>query len=120
MLTDREELFIEAYFANNFNATAAYKEVYNPKEKGANASRFANKPHIKAEIQKRMRERLEAKNISAERILDELSKIAFCLAEYDTKDKLKALEMMQKQMGLLTTKVDANVATVINVSIEDE
>lgn len=122
-LNDKHKAFCEEYVANGYNATKAYMKVYenaNPETSGTMASRVLKKDNVKAYIKELQRERFEALNISAERVAEKLSDIAFSAkddAYYNATAQLKALDLLQKQLGLQTQKVDANVSTDININI---
>lgn len=75
---------------------------------------------VKEYIKEIQKDRFEALNISADRIAEKLSDIAFAEKgdeTYNTQAQLKALDLLQKQLGLQTQKVDANVSTDIVINI---
>ena len=58
--TQKQNLFIELYLANGMNATAAAREAgYSEKTAEVIGFENLNKPQIKAEIQRRINERLD-------------------------------------------------------------
>ena len=122
-LTDKQLAFIDEYMANNYNATAAYGKVFpDNTDPHKHAYRYTSNPEVREEIDKRMKEKCAALNITAERILEELEKVGFGGQADSTSSKLKAIDLLQKQLGLQTQKINANVATtvvVINVDEED-
>lgn len=118
--------FCNEYVANGYDAVRAYVIAY-PKSSlesaRGNANRLLRTPEIKEYIKEIQKERFEALNISAERIACELAQLAF--SDFDDNNtassKLKALDLLQKQLGLQTQKVDAKVeTTTIKVTVEDE
>lgn len=118
--------FCNEYVANGYDAVHAYIIAY-PKSSlesaRGNANRLLRTPEIKEYIKEIQKERFEALNISAERIACELAELAF--SDFDDNNtassKLKALDLLQKQLGLQTQKVDAKVeTTTIKVTVEDE
>ena len=124
-LNEKHKLFVVNYIATNFNAIEAYELTY-PKSTRAtartNAYKLLANKEIKAEIEGQVKMILEAKHITAERVLLEIADIAFALKGdevYDVKAKLKALELLQKQMGLQTTNSNIN-ATIEPVIFEGE
>ena len=125
-LTGKQKIFCEEYVANNFNATKAYMVAYQCEYENArtNASKRFKKPHINADITEIQKERLENLHVNAERVATKLTEIAFAEKGdeyYGSAAQLKALDLLQKQLGLQTQKVEAEVKeTVITVSIEDE
>ena len=73
-------------------------------------------------IEQAQKEAYKQASITAERIALHLAKIAFDNGElYAKTPQIKALDLLQKQLGLQTQKVDANVnqEQVIEVKIED-
>jgi len=76
-LTDKQEMFIREYLVD-FNATrAAVAAGYSEESARQIGSENLSKPYILAEIEKRMAARHKRLEISADRILDELRKLAF-------------------------------------------
>lgn len=60
--------------------------------------------------------------ITAERVAQELANIAFAEKgdkDYTANAKLKALDLLQKQLGLQKQKIEAEVNTDINIVIEE-
>ena len=55
-------------------------------------------------------------------VMSKLAEIAFSEkgdSDYTTKDKLKALDLLQKQLGLQKQKLEADVNTDIIINIEE-
>ena len=64
----------------------------------------------------------EAACITAERIGLKLAEIAFAAKgdeDYNPNAQLKALDLLQKQMGLQKQHIEADVKTDINITIEE-
>jgi len=79
------------------------------------------KPWVNDYIKEIQKERFDALHINAEKIANELNRIAFEDTDASNSDKMRALELLQKQLGLQTQKVDARVeVNNINIDIEDE
>lgn len=127
-LTAKQKLFCENYVSNGYKLQKAYMDAY-PDAAASTANteayKLMKKEPVKALIRELQHERFEAMNVNADRIAKELSDMAF--AETDNESgltysvKQKALELLQKQLGLQTQKVEAEVkTTVINVGIEDD
>ena len=78
--------------------------------------------YIKDYIKELPHDRFEALNISADRIACELAKMAF--ADLDdtntTASKARALDLLQKQLGLQTQKVQASTEQSIKISIKQK
>lgn len=78
-ISDKEEKFIEKY-VETLNGSESYLYAY-PKTKPSAAktsgSRMLSREHVKVEIEKRVAKRTAKNEITADRILQELAKIAF-------------------------------------------
>ena len=126
-LTDKNKEFAREYIANHYNGTQAYLKVYECSYENAvrKAWGLVQKPEVQEYIKELQKERVEALNISADRLLEELAQMAFAEKgdeDYPANIKVRALDLLQKQMGLQSQKIEANVnqETTIVVDIEEE
>lgn len=127
-ITYKMEQFCREYVANGYKGGAAYKAAYNCHSDNSarvNAWQLLKRPEIKAYIRMLQKEQYEALSISAERIATELAEMAFANKgdeHYTATVKLKALDLLQKQLGLQQSKVKAEVeaAQDIAVTIDDQ
>lgn len=77
-MTNKQKRFCEEYMID-LNATqAAIRAGYSPESASDIGNENMQKPEIKAEIDKRIAERSKRTGITADRVLEELGKIAFC------------------------------------------
>lgn len=76
-LTERQKRFCEEYLIDMHATHAAIRAGYSPESAADIGSENMQKPHIKAEIDRRMAERSAKTGVTAERVLTELAKIAF-------------------------------------------
>lgn len=155
-LTAKQKRFIEEYLID-LNATqAAIRAGYSKKTAAAVGAENLRKPHIAAEIQRRMAKRQERTEVTQDRVIKELARLAFANAadfvtvekrevdagdgnsiavdcatvkhtsdltvdqqaaiagikqgangvELKLCDKLKALELLGRHMGMFTDKLD--------------
>lgn len=128
-LTEQQIKFCELY-AGGKSQTQAYMEAFEIPESGrdqasCSASRLMKKPLIKETVMKCQKDVYERMCLNAEKIAIKLADMAFAEKDdeiYNVSVQLKALDMLQKQLGLQKQKIDANVdqTTTINVTIEDE
>lgn len=123
-LTQKERAFCEEYVNNGCNATRAYMVAYDCDHRNANkdAYRMFKRDRVKDYIAQLQKESYEAAFITAERVALKLADIAFANKGdeyYDAKAQLKALDLIQKQLGLQTQKIEADVNTDINIVIEE-
>jgi phage terminase small subunit len=123
-LTKKEKAFCEEYIQNGYNATQAYYTAYDCSFDTARAAgcRVARKPHIKAYITELQKQAFAAACITAERVALKLSDIAFADKKdeyYNVTAQLKALDLLQKQLGLQKQKLEADINNDINIVIEE-
>lgn len=122
-LTKKEQAFCEYYALHCESATQAYLKAYGCEYTTANAQgcKMLHKPHIKEYIETLQKQAFESACISAEKVALKLAEIAFADKNdkiYTVSAQLKSLELLQKQMGLQTQKVEADVKNEININIE--
>lgn len=151
-LTKKQKTFIDEYLID-LNATqAAIRAGYSPDSARQSGSDNMNNPYIRAHIDKAMAERSKRTGVNADRVIQELAKMAFVNAvdvintedatlkdgalpedtaaiqsvkvksiptkdgegverEIKMADKIKALELLGKHLGMFTDKVNLEVQT---------
>lgn len=123
-LTKKEKAFCEEYVANGCNASRAYYAVYDTTPENARKlyCKVFRKPEVKEYIASLQKEAFEAACINAERVALKLADIAFADKEdeiYGASAQLKALDLLQKQLGLQKQHLEADLHTDINITIEE-
>ena len=123
-LTKKEKAFCEEYVANGGNASRAYFAAYDTSLENARRAycRVFKKPEVKEYIAALQKEAFAAACINAERVALRLSDIAFADKDdkiYNISAQLKALDLLQKQLGLQHQKIEAEVNQEINIVIEE-
>lgn len=123
-MTKKEKMFCEEYVANGGNASQAYYAVYDTTKENARKlyCKVMKKPEVKEYIKALQKAEFEAACINAERVGLKLAEIAFAAKGdeyYPATAQLKALDLLQKQLGLQTQKVEADLHTDINITIEE-
>lgn len=123
-LTKKEKAFCEEYVLNGSNASQAYAAAYGCCIEDARKRycKTFRKPEIKEYIKELQKEAFEAACISAEKVALKLAEIAFANADdehYGAAAQLKALDLLQKQLGLQHQKIEADLHTDINIIIEE-
>lgn len=122
-MTEKERKFCDIYAAQGFaNATKAYLLAYGGGYNTANsaACKKLKKQEIKDYLAQLQKDAYEAAFITPERIAKELADVAFTdvdLREMSLANKLRALELLQKQFGLQMQKVQTEGETAININI---
>lgn len=120
-MTEKQKLFAENYLANGFNARDAYYSAF-----GENGNKQPSYPYtllknkeIASYIQKRREEIYESLNIDATRVMQEIADIAFePRNDKNVASKLKALELLSKNLSLQTQKVESK--DIIEVSLVED
>lgn len=107
-LTEKQRRFCEEYLID-LNATRAYMAAYPSTKKESTAAACSYKLLRNAQIQKFLQElkqeRQERVQVSQDEVLEAIQSIAFDINE-KSKDRLKALEMLCKHLGLFDQKKD--------------
>ena len=120
-MTEKQRFFAENYLANGFNARDAYYSAF-----GENGNKQPSYPYtllknkeIADYIQKRREEIYESLNIDATRVMQEIADIAFePRNDKNVASKLKALELLSKNLSLQTQKVESK--DIIEVSLVED
>ena len=121
-LTKRQREFCEEY-VKTYNLTRSYGKVYtNAAEKNwaSLACKLFADPRIKEYVRKLEEQVFQEKGINAEHIAVELAKIAFEDPDASRADKMKAIELLGKQIQLYTQKVEVNDGLTIKVEVNDK
>jgi phage terminase small subunit len=121
-MLDRHRRFIEEYMIDS-HGEHAYQRVYpevTPSSAREAASRLLRRTDIKMELEKLQEERMKAVMWSAEDILQQIKDIALS-EDTSTNEKLKALELAAKSLGMFRDKVEhsGNVSIVLGQTVED-
>lgn len=124
-LNPQQKLFVELYMSNGYKAAPAYYEAFKCTKESAeaNAYRIFKNPEVKAEVEKRQKEKFDSLNITANRLAEALADMAFADKgdkDYPANVKLKAIDLLQSQLGLKKNKInlDAEVDTHVTI-VED-
>lgn len=105
-LTGKQKRFVEEYLVD-LNATqAAIRAGYREKTAGQIGFENLKKPEIQEAVAKAIQERQARTEITQDRVLSELGRVAFADADDGAEsslkysNKLKALEMLGKHLGI--------------------
>lgn len=121
-MLDRHRRFVEEYMIDGNGQNAylrAYPEVTTSSAKES-ASRLLKRTDIRMELEKLQEERMKNIMWSVEDILQQIKDIAQS-EDSSTHEKLKALELGAKSLGLFREKVEhsGNISIVLDKEIED-
>lgn len=101
-LTEKQKRFCEEYLID-LNATqAAIRAGYKEKNARSSACENLTKPDIQLYLQELMQKRSERTGITADTVIQELEKIALSDVEISGKEKMKALELLGKHLGMFS------------------
>ena len=123
-LTAKQKLFAETYISNGFNALAAYYSVFGNEDnkKPSYPYTLLKKPEVQEYIENRRQEVYDSLRIDAIRVMQEIGEIAFKKVPDEDKallaSKLKALELLSKNLSLQTQKTENK--DIIEVSLTED
>ena len=101
-LTEKQKRFCEEYLID-LNATqAAVRAGYKNSDVGR---RLVTKSHVLNYISELQKEQSKRTGISADTVLKELQKVAFAETDISGKEKIKALELLGKHLGLFSDQL---------------
>lgn len=121
-LNDKEKIFVEVYLAT-FSWTEAYKAGFNPNVASSNRNAYhvARRPHVKAELDRRMAEIIGEKQIVANKYLSKLDMIAMADIydeKIDVKTQIDAMKVLLTEMARIESK-GKPVGNTIKITLED-
>lgn len=128
-LTKKEKAFCEEYVRNGGNACKAYLFAYDACYDTAKGEgwRVLKREGVRDYITELQKEAFAAACINAERVALKLSEIAFADKDdeaYNPTAQLKALDLLQKQLGLQQHKLQQDINStndiVINITNQGE
>lgn len=109
-LTPKQERFVQEYIVDRNATQAAIRAGYSEKTAGVIGSENLDKPNIAGEIAKRTKVIAEKVEITQERVVEALASMGFHDVALDTlrpADKLKALELLGRYLGMFTERSSA-------------
>ena len=116
-LTEKQKRFCEEYLID-LNATqAAIRAGYSAKTANRIAAENLSKLDIQKYISQLQNSQSERTQITADTVLKELEKIALADTEITGKEKIKALELLGKHLGMFSDKIETDIDTELNIKI---
>ncbi len=101
-LTPKQRIFVVEYLVDKNATKAAKRAGYSPKTARSIGAENLTKPNIASAIEKSLAEQLIRANVSADRVLYEIKRIAFADGSFSR--KLHALELLGKGLGIFRDK----------------
>jgi phage terminase small subunit len=116
-MTPKQKRFVREYLTD-FNATqAAIRAGYSPKGASVQGARLLANAKVQAEVERLSKCKDDELGLSDERILHKLAQIAFSEDE-ETRDTLRALEILCKTRGMYLRKPELEQeAVIINLNM---
>lgn len=100
-LTTKQQLFIQAYLSNGFNATQAALEAgYSTETAGAIGHENLKKPEIRAQIDAEIDAQLANKKELMKKVIDKYGEIAFEKEDASDGNKIRACDGLAKYLGI--------------------
>ena len=117
-LTEKQKRFCEEYLID-LNATqAAIRAGYSAKTAEQTAARLLRNVKVQKYISQLQKEQSDRTGITADTVLKELKKIALTDTEITGKEKIKALELLGKHLGMFSeNKEESNNNSDITFNI---
>ena len=110
----RQEVFIQEYLVDLNGAAAARRAGFSPKHAKDTASRLLRRPEVKAAIDDALEKRRQETEISAKRVMEHISGIAFAQAQgAAVSNKVRCLELLAKLLGMFETGGNVEAVTVV-------
>ena len=125
-LTDQMKACVDYYLSHlPYNQTAAYNAIYPSQGRSERtlqtaASRFFHNPRVMKYKEERLQEIYDEANINAQTIALRLASVAFDTRDENTSFALKAIDLLQKQLGLQNKNInlDADINAAVQI-VED-
>lgn len=107
-LTMKQRLFVEAYFANNYNATEAAKEAgYNGNNLNRIGHELLQKPHVKAAVEELAQKRIKEISLTEEYVIRKLVRtIEKAEQDNNLSAVLRGIELAAKNLGMLRERTE--------------
>ena len=116
-LTEKQKRFCEEYLID-LNATqAAIRAGYSVKYADREGHKLVENSRVLDYLNKLRGEQSDRTGITADTVLKELKKIALADTEITGKEKIKALELLGKHLGMFNDKIETDVDTELNIKI---
>ena len=125
-LTDQMKACVDYYLSHlPYYQTAAYNAIYPSQGRSERtlqtaASRFFHNPRVMKYKEERLQEIYDEANINAQTIALRLAQVAFDNRDENTSSALKAIDLLQKQLGLQNKNINLDAAITAAVQIIED
>ncbi len=113
-LTPRQARFVKEYLVDLNGTQAAIRAGYSPRTANEQSTRLLANVHIKAAVDAGAAKQHAQLDLTAQKVLTELLGVGYAeVAPTDIRvsDKLRALELLAKHLGLLTEQINVTLVT---------
>ena len=125
-LTEKQKRFVAEYLVD-LNATqAAIRAGYSERTANRIGAENLTKPDIQAAVKAAIEDRAKRTEVTQDMVVEELRKVAFAkAADYSDStlkysNKLKALELIGRHLGMFTDKVEHSGETRVRIEMPPE
>ena len=102
-LPDKRARFVEEFLIDLNGTQAAIRAGYSARTASSQASRLLRDVKVQAELDRRRRDLIERKELSQDRVLEEVRRLAFHPIQpgiHSASQKIRALELLGRYLGL--------------------
>jgi len=110
-LTPKQAMFVKEYLIDLNNTQAAIRAGYSAKTADVAGSRLLANVKVAAAIQEAMDKRSEKTGITAERVLEEIAKLAFCNLQdfYNENGSIKDIHELPRDVAAALSSTKTNI-----------
>ncbi len=113
-LTARQARFVKEYLVDLNGTQAAIRAGYSPRTANEQSTRLLANVHIKAAVDAGAAKQHAQLDLTAQKVLTELLGVGYATVkakDVRVSDKLRALELLAKHLGLLTEQINVTLVT---------
>lgn len=124
-LPDKIKLFVDEYMIDFDGKKAALRSgIENPGTAKEYAYKWVHHPVVVDEIGRRLAMRYAENEVTVNRVVEELADIGFVVLDrgekvYKSQNKLKALELLGRHLGMFNDKLDVTVQKSFEEQLEE-
>lgn len=107
-LTEKQKRFCEEYLVDRNATQAAIRAGYAKKRASEQAHQLLQKTTVLEYLNDLRKEQSERTRITSDDVISQLKEIAFASVEISGKEKIKALELLGKHLGMFSETANTN------------